>query len=96
MKDSIVRGRLLQLLCDRREEGPLPFGASEDAIAPPGGIDQRAWLHALAELASHDLVSWEPNPTEAGAMAGRAKITQRGVEVVEGRVTPEIDIRLLC
>jgi len=96
MKDSIVRGRLLQLLCDRREEGPLVFGTSEDAVAPPGGIDQRAWLHALGELASHELVSWEPNATETGTMLGRAKITQRGVDVVEGRFTPEIAIRLLC
>lgn len=96
MKDSIVRGRLLQLLCDRREEGPLPFGASDDAIAPPGGIDHRSWLHALAELAQHDLVTWEPHPTERGAMAGRAKITQRGVEVIEGRLDPEIAIRLFC
>jgi len=96
MKDSIVRGRLLQLLCDRREEGPLLFGASEDAIAPPGGIDQRAWLHALAELANHDLVSWEPRATERGTMLGRAKITERGMEVVEGRFTPEIAVRLSC
>jgi len=96
MKDSIVRGRLLQLLCDHREEGPLLFGASEDAIAPPGGIDNRAWLQALAELAHHDLVSWEPRTTETGAMAGRAKITERGMEVIEGRFDPEIAIRLFC
>src|SRR5689334_7841203 len=96
MKDSVVRGRLLQLLCDRRGEGPLPFGASEDAIAPPGGIDHRAWLQALAELADHDLILWEPHATQTRAMAGRAKITERGVEVIEGRLTPEIAIRLLC
>ena len=96
MKDSVVRGRLLQLLYDRREQGPLPFGGGEEAIAPPGGIDRRAWLHALAELADHEFVSWESHPGETGAMAGRAKITEQGVEVVEGRVTPEIAIRLSC
>ncbi len=93
MKDSIVRGRLLQLLCNRRAEGPLLFGAGEDAIAPPGGIDDRAWLHALAELADHNLVRWEPQATDSGAMLGHAEITASGVDVCEGRATPQIMIR---
>ena len=93
MKDSIVRGRLLQLLCDRRKEGPLLFGAGEKAVIPPGGIDHRAWLHALAELAAHKLVSWEPHTSKSGAMLGHAKITESGVNVCEGRATPEIAIR---
>jgi len=93
MKDSIVRGRLLQLLCDRRAEGPLLFGAGEEAIAPSGGIDDRAWLHALAELAEHDLVRWKPHVSEAGAMLGHAEITDSGLDVCEGRATPQIAIR---
>ena len=72
MKDSIVRGRLLRLLYDRREEGPLPFGACEGAIPPPGGIDDRAWLHALAEIADHRLINWKPQATDTGAMSGLA------------------------
>ena len=93
MKDSIVRGRLLRLLCDRRAEGPLLFGAAEGAIAPPGGIDDRAWLHALAELADHNLVRWEPQANKTGAMLGHAEITATGVHVCEGRVTPKIMVR---
>jgi hypothetical protein len=93
MKDSIVRGRLLRLLCDRRAEGPLAFGAGEGAIAPPGGIDDRAWLHALAELADHNLVRWEPQPSDTGAMLGHAEITASGVDVCEGRATPQITLR---
>lgn len=93
MKDSIVRGRLLQLLCDRRAEGPLLFGAGEEAIGPPGGIDERAWLHALAELAGHGLVRWKPNSSDAGAMLGRAEITGSGLDVCEGRMAPQIEIR---
>ena len=96
MKDSVVRGRLLQLLCERREEGPLLFGASDDAIAPPGGIDNRAWLHALAELVTHELVRWEPRASETGAMLGSAEITEMGMDVCAGRVKPEITIRLSC
>jgi len=93
MKDSVVRGRLLQLLCDRRAEGPLLFGAAEAAIAPPGGIDERAWLQALAELAEHGLVNWQPQTSGSGAMLGSAEITENGVDVCEGHTTPPIGIR---
>ena len=95
MKDSIVRGKLLQMLCDRRNEGPIPFGATEGATAPPGGIDERAWLHALAQLIEYDLVSWTASADESGRgkMAGTAEITERGVDVRDGREKPEIQIR---
>ncbi len=93
MKDSVVRGRLLQLLFERRDEGPLLFGAGEGAIPPASGIDERAWLHALAELADHELVKWTPGGGETGAMTGLAEITERGVDVCEGRQTADIHIR---
>lgn len=93
MKDSIVRGRLLRLLYDRREEGPLPFGACEGAIPPPGGIDDRAWLHALAEIADHRLINWKPQAADTGAMSGLAEITKNGVDVCEGRTSSQIAIR---
>jgi hypothetical protein len=93
MKDSVVRGRLLQMLFERRDEGPLLFGAGEGAIPPPSGIDERAWLHALAELADHELVKWIPGGGETGAMSGLAQITEQGVDVFEGRQTPQISLR---
>ena len=97
MKDSIVRGRLLQLLYDRREEGPLLFGATTGAILPPGGIDHRAWLHALAQLADYGLVRWRPRATPTDdAMTGDAEITEKGVDVCEGRGGTEIGIRFHC
>jgi hypothetical protein len=95
MKDSVVRGRLLQLLYDRREEGPLPFGAAEGAIPPSPGIDDRAWHHALAQLVEYKLVSWQPLKDSAvsGAMSGLAEITESGVDVRDGRRPSDIDIR---
>jgi hypothetical protein len=42
MKDSVVRGCLLQLLYERRSEGSIPFGHMEQAVSPPGGISRRA------------------------------------------------------
>ena len=97
MKDSIVRGRVLQLLYDRREEGPLLFGATTGAILPPGGIDDRAWLHALAQLADYGLVRWRPRANQIDdAMTGDAEITEKGVDVCEGRGGTEIGIRFHC
>ena len=97
MKDSIVRGRLLQLLYDRREEGPLLFGATTGAILPPGGIDDRAWLHALAQLADYGFVRWRPRENQiADTMTGHAEITDKGVDVCEGRGDTEIRIRFDC
>lgn len=95
MKDSVVRGRLLQLLFDRRKEGPLPFGSAEGAVPPPPGVADRAWLHALAQLVEYDLVSWQPQEEKrAGAsMSGLAEITETGMDVREGRNTSDIDIR---
>ena len=95
MKDSVVRGRLLQLLHERRNEGALPFGVAEGAIAPPAGIDLRDWLQALAQLVEYGLVSWAPLEDKAGpgAMSGFAQINELGVDVREGRETPQLDIR---
>jgi hypothetical protein len=96
VKDSIVRGRLLKLLHQRRNEDALPFGAAEGAVPPPPGIAERDWLHALAKLAEYHLVSWAPlvDPSGKGRMAGFAQINERGVDVVEGREFPEIEIRV--
>ena len=96
MKDSIVRGRLLQLLYDRREEGSLLFGATTGAILPPAGIDDRAWLHALAQLADYGLVRWRPRTSHSDGMVGDAEITDKGVDVCEGRAATEIGIRFHC
>jgi len=56
MKDSVVRGCLLQLLYERRSEGSIPFGQGEHAVPPPGGIDRRDWLRALAQLSEYHLI----------------------------------------
>jgi len=94
MKDSVVRGRLLQFLFEHREEGALPFGAADDAISPPAGTDERAWLHALAELISCGLVTWTSEPDATGSMSGFAEITEAGADACEGRGKPPIDLRL--
>src|SRR5712664_1397115 len=92
MKDSVVRGRLLQLLYERRSEGSIPFGHVEQAVPPPGGISRRDWLRAVAQLSEYGLIDWTSleDKSGMGQLSGFAKINDFGVQVVEGGVAPPI------
>jgi hypothetical protein len=94
MKDSVVRGRLLQLLYERRDEGSIPFGRLEQAVPPPGGISRRDWLRAVAQLSEYGLIDWTSleDKSGMGQLSGFAKINDFGVQVVEGGVAPPIRI----
>src|SRR6266536_4009009 len=96
MKDSVVRGCLLQLLYERRSEGFLPFGQAEQAVPPPGGINRRDWLRAVAQLSEYHLIDWTPleDKSGMGLLSGFAKINDFGVEVLEGDVAAPIQISI--
>jgi hypothetical protein len=96
MKDSVVRGRLLQLLYERRGEGSIPFGGAEKAIPPPEGINRRDWLRALAQLSEYHLIDWSPIEDQSGMglLSGFAKINAFGVKVLEAGVEPPISISI--
>src|SRR5438477_12556367 len=92
MKDSVVRGCLLQLLYERRSEGSIPFGQGEQAVLPPGGISRRDWLRALAQLSEYHLIDWTPVEDQGGMglLSGFAKINDFGVKVLEVGIEPPI------
>src|SRR5213594_4513456 len=94
MKDSVVRGCLLQLLYERRSEGSIPFGHGEQAVPPPGGINRRDWLRAVAQLSEYGLIDWTPLEDQSGMglLSGFAKINDFGVEVLEGGVESPVSI----
>src|SRR2546425_12183892 len=96
MKDSVVRGRLLQLLYERRDEGSIPFGRLEQAVPPPGGISRRDWLRAVAQLSEYRLIDWSPLEDESGRglLSGSAKINDFGVKVLEAGVASPIRISI--
>ena len=96
MKDSVVRGCLLQLLYERRSEGSIPFGQGEQAVPPPGGISRRDWLRAVAQLSEYRLIDWTPLEDQSGMglLSGFAKINDFGVKVLEGGVAPPIRISI--
>ena len=96
MKDSVVRGRLLKFLYERREEGSIPFGRLEHAVPPPGGISRRDWLRAVAQLSEYGLIDWTSleDKSGMGQLSGFAKINDFGVQAVEGGVAPPIRISI--
>ncbi|MFL6501181.1 MAG: hypothetical protein ACJ8LL_10785 [Candidatus Udaeobacter sp.] len=96
MKDSVVRGRLLQLLYERRNEDSIPFGQAEQAVAAPGGINRRDWLRAVAQLAEYHLIDWTPleDQTGMGLVSGFARINEFGVRVLERGVASPIRISI--
>jgi len=96
MKDSVVRGCLLQLLYERRSEGSIPFGHGEQAVPPPGGISRRDWLRAVAQLSEYRLIDWTPVEDQSGMglLSGFAKINDFGVKVLEAGVAPPIRISI--
>ena len=96
MKDSVVRGCLLQLLYERRDEGSLPFGHTEQAVPPPAGINRRDWLRAVAQLSEYHLIDWTPVEDQGGMglLSGFAKINDFGVKVLEARVASPIRISI--
>src|SRR5213083_3816406 len=96
MKDSVVGGRLLQLLYERRSEGSIPFGHGEQAVPPPGGISRRDWLRAVAQLSEYRLIDWTPLEDQSGMglLSGFAKINDFGIKVLEAGVEPPISISI--
>ena len=96
MKDSVVRGRLLQLLYERRSKGSIPFGRLEQAVPPPGGISHRDWLRAVAQLSEYGLIDWSPleDKSGMGLLSGFAKINDFGVKFLETGVAAPIQISI--
>ena len=96
MKDSFVRGRVLQLLYERRSEGSIPFGRAEQAVPPPEGINRRDWLRAVAQLSEYRLIDWTPLEDQSGMglLSGFAKINDFGIKVLEAGVASPISISI--
>src|SRR5947208_14447847 len=90
MKDSVVRGLLLQLLYERRSEGSIPFGQLEQAVLSPGGISHRDWLRAVAQLSEYGLIDWSSleDKSGMGLLSVFAMINDFGVKVLQWGVGP--------
>jgi len=94
MKDSVVRGHLLQFLYRHRDEGAIAFGRSKEAILPPQGISRSDWHGAVTQLAEHGLIDWKPTEDRSGRglLGGFASISEFGIKVIETGCEPPIRI----
>src|SRR5438128_12151737 len=90
MKDSVVRGCLLQFLYRHRDEGAITFGHSKKAIRPPEGISRRDWLGAVAQLAEYGLIDWKPTEDRSarGFLEGYASISESVIKGIDTAFEP--------
>jgi len=98
MKDSVVRGCLLQFLYERRSEGSIPFGHAEQA-GPAASRYKSAVTGCVPwrSFSEYRLIDWVPLEDQSGMglLSGFAKINDFGVKVLEaGVVAPPIRISI--
>jgi hypothetical protein len=92
MKDTDLRGIILQQLYDRRREGHLALGI--DGLPQIElTVDAEEVLRICEQLDEASLIEMKPRRDSRGKLAaGIMKITGRGVDVMEGTAQPPISI----
>jgi hypothetical protein len=91
MKDSDARGLVLNRLYDLRHQ--IEYANMSDFADI--GVDAKIIPAIVEQLAQQDLVKWNPQKAMAGRyLALMAKITARGVDVIEGNTTAPIAITI--
>ena len=94
MKDTDLRGIMLQQFYERRREGYIGFGATGVALLRiPTGVDPLDALRVCAQLGEHGLLEWSGSADEDFAY-GAGKISATGVDVAEGEASSPISIHL--
>lgn len=96
MKDSDVRGRVLQFLYERRQTNDDVGFNLQGGSEIPTDIGMRDWLRACDQLGENGLIVWEPlrGASGEGLMCGVARINAFGVDVVEGEARSPIAVHL--
>jgi hypothetical protein len=95
MKDSELRGHVLQFLYENRRQPSLMFGRIQGATAIPDGIDENDWLRACEQLAQHNLITWESGDRDASTdelFYCVVRINAVGTDVIEGERTSPIPV----
>jgi hypothetical protein len=94
MKDTDLRGIMLQQFYERRREGYIGLGATGVALLSiPAEVDPLDALRVCAQLGEHGLLEWSGSIDEDHAY-GAGKITAAGVDVAEGERSSPISIHL--
>lgn len=91
MKDSEIRGLILQYYYDRRREGwslPKPDDLGR-------GLTEQDILHVADQLAEHNLLEWRRQGSHGEIRVGMGKINAFGIDVVEGDAQTELKVEFV-
>ena len=91
MKDSEIRGLILQWYYDRRRESwSLP---EPDDLGH--GLTEQDILHVADQLSEHNLLEWKKLGSHGEIRAGMGKINAFGIDVVEGDNKSDLKIEFV-
>jgi len=91
MKDSEIRGLILQWYYERRRESwSLP---KPDDIGH--GLTEKDILHVADQLAEHNLLEWKKLGSHGEIRAGMGKINAFGIDIVEGDAQSDLKIEFV-
>jgi len=90
MKDSYLRGLVLQEFYAKRRGGQIGIGIDGGHCLEVPGVDEQEILRISGQLAQYFLIEWQGQDDPFGKpMLGIGKITAFGVDVIEGeRLAP--------
>ena len=91
MKDTQLRGLLLQVFYNRRRENWF-VPTTEDLGLQVTELDI---LKVCRQLGQHNLVEWKSLSSYDNINAGMGQITAFGIDVVEGEATPDIKVEFV-
>lgn len=96
MKDSELRGLLLQYFYERRRKDTLPAPKAADFGVD---VDDQDILHVCDQLGEKGLLKWNSVKSTSGSgdyfLAGIGRINAYGIDVVEENVTPPIKVEFV-
>lgn len=89
MKDTEIRGIVLQAFYDRRQGGPIPW----DGRNIPSNLNSADFYRVAEQLSQKGLLDWNGCGDGMGkVVAGMGEISAEGVDVIEGSAQSPISI----
>jgi hypothetical protein len=99
MKDTDLRGMVLQHYYDHRKDGRVGVGAINGVGRPnlPEGIPEQEVMRISAQLSEAGLIAWHglKHSSGSGFVGGYGTITAKGVDVIEGETESPLPIHII-
>ena len=91
MKDTKLRGLLLQVFYERRRDDWFVPTAEELGA----DVAEQDILQVCSQLGQHNLIEWKSLATYGSINDGMGKISAFGIDVIEGEATPDIKVEFV-